>query len=430
MASPDPVDNDLVARLTGVRSSKPSYYRQYRHTAESLDRSIRALESASVLLSRVPAGPEQLVDGFVDAAAGIFDAPWAVLLAEHPAFAAEHHVAAAAVEGGNHRPVPRAAERFLRLVASDPVAAAGPSPDWLAVSLAWDDNGGRGWLATGLPIEREADDTDRALLSTLGHQLVAAVRSAYLLVQAEQLRAEAGNVRRELARVREQELVERERQRIARDLHDTVAQQVLGIGMKLEWCRRAVEGDAAVGGAPGQVEEQLVEARELARATVGRIRTTIAELTSDLPSRTGGLTAALREVVAEFGHRGPELVWREPAGLPAIPASSERAVVMVVREAVANAVVHARATQVLVGVDCGKDRLVVTVSDDGCGDPAALQTQLRDAIRTSGGGYHRGLANVYARVVEVGGSLAIEPAPSGGIQIAVAVPTDAHLVSG
>jgi Histidine kinase len=54
-------------------------------------------------------------------------------------------------------------------------------------------------------------------------------------------------------------LVSAERHRIARDLHDSVAQSLIGIGLHLEWCQRHTDPDA-----PGY--ERLVASKELARA--------------------------------------------------------------------------------------------------------------------------------------------------------------------
>ena len=50
--------------------------------------------------------------------------------------------------------------------------------------------------------------------------------------------------REQLARVRQAEALSAERHRIARDLHDGVAQCLVGIGMHLEWCKRHTDPDA------------------------------------------------------------------------------------------------------------------------------------------------------------------------------------------
>ena len=58
-------ESQALAQLTGVRSSKPSYYREYRHTSASLDRSIRALASTSRALTAIASGAARLVEDFL-----------------------------------------------------------------------------------------------------------------------------------------------------------------------------------------------------------------------------------------------------------------------------------------------------------------------------------------------------------------------------
>lgn len=440
MERPEPGDSDLVAQLTGVRSSKPTFYPQYRDTAESLNRSITALESASSALTSVATGPEPLAEVFVAAAARIFDAPWALLLVDHEAFAASPHLAVATRDGPAGI---EEARRFVDAAPLDPNASSLQGmTDVLAVPLTWD-GGGRGWLATGLPVSRAPDETDRSLLSTLGHQLVAAVRSAHLFVQAAQLRDEADRLYREaaehslslakanrrlrhisleLARAREQELINGERQRIARDLHDTVAQQVLAIGMKIEWCRASVEGTA--------MESWLLEAKELARATVGGIRAAISDLTSEEPAVPGGFITSLEQVAVEFRQADFDVVLQLPRNVPSVPLLTGRALVMVVHEALANVAFHANATAAWIQVGHRGHQLRLAVDDNGAGDPVALREHLRSALNRTGQGYHRGLVNSYLRVRGLGGSLSIQRSGRGGVRILAVVPLDIDLGEG
>src|SRR4249920_1993202 len=79
-------ESQALAQLTGVRSSKLSYYREYRHTSASLDRSIRALASTSKALTAIGSGAARLVEDFLPAVAETLEADWAALVASHPAF--------------------------------------------------------------------------------------------------------------------------------------------------------------------------------------------------------------------------------------------------------------------------------------------------------------------------------------------------------
>jgi signal transduction histidine kinase len=441
MGPAEPADDDVVAKLTGVRSSKPNYYSQYRDTAHSLNRSVRALESASSALASVAAGPEQLVEVLVGSALQVFDAPWALVLVDHEAFAASPHLALTTDGRAGTDSVPIAASRFVDAAFRDQALAVPEvHDDFLAVLLRWED-GGSGWLATGLPAGRVPDEMDRSLLSTLGHQVVAAVRSAHLFAQAEQLRDQASqlyvdaadharslaevneqlrHVRLELARAREQQLINQERERIARDLHDMVAQQVLALGMKIEWCRASVQGTS--------VDAQLLEAKELARATVERIRATIFDLTSEDASAPNGLVACLDALVVEFRRANLDVMLETKSHIPGVPLATRRALVAVAHEALANVAFHANATSAWIQVEQHEGGLQIAVDDNGAGVASALRDHLRLELYRAGESRHRGLANSYIRLHELGGMLEIEPSEHGGIRMVAVVPTDLNVL--
>jgi signal transduction histidine kinase len=442
MGPAEPADDDVVAKLTGVRSSKPNYYSQYRDTAHSLNRSVRALESASSALASVAAGPEQLVEVLVGSALQVFDAPWALVLVDHEAFANSPHLTITTTDGrAGTDSVPIAASRFVDAAFRDQALAVPEvQDDFLAVLLRWED-GGSGWLATGLPAGRVPDEMDHSLLSTLGHQMVAAVRSAHLFAQAEQLRDQASqlyveasnharslaeinerlrHVRLELARAREQQLINQERERIARDLHDMVAQQVLALGLKIEWCRAAVQGTS--------VEAQLLEAKELARATIERIRATIFDLTSEDASAPNGLVACLDALVVEFRRANLDVVLETMSLIPGIPLTTRRALVAVAHEALANVAFHANATSAWIQVEQHEGGLQLAVDDNGAGGAGALRDHLRLGLYRAGESRHRGLANSYLRLQELGGTLEIKQSEHGGIRIVAIVPADLNVL--
>ena len=182
---------DVLARLTGVRTSKLSFYKQYRRTSESLDRSILALASVSKALTAVDAGPASLVESFLPAVVETMGAQWAALVAEYSAFPEQPYARMATREG--LLALPDLPAEVLALLQEPPPAGSHSPADCHDVAghcvpLRWDS--GWGWLAVGLPDSR-TDDTDAALMTTLAHQVVAAVQASYLLVERERLRAVA-----------------------------------------------------------------------------------------------------------------------------------------------------------------------------------------------------------------------------------------------
>jgi signal transduction histidine kinase len=105
-----------------------------------------------------------------------------------------------------------------------------------------------------------------------------------------------------------------------------------------------------------------------------------------------------------------------------LPSDAERSLFRVAGEALFNAAVHAQGTVAVVRLAFRKDRLVLSVSDDGSGDPEHVRRSLRVAAAGDLDGSHRGLANMAERAREIGGTLRIRRAPQGGIRLEVGVP--------
>jgi signal transduction histidine kinase len=105
-----------------------------------------------------------------------------------------------------------------------------------------------------------------------------------------------------------------------------------------------------------------------------------------------------------------------------LPSAAERSLFRVAGEALFNAAVHAEATVAVVRLSFRKDRLVLSVADDGTGDPERVRRSLRVAAANDIDGSHRGLANMAERAREFGGLLQVQRARQGGIRVQVSVP--------
>ncbi|MPZ62635.1 MAG: sensor histidine kinase [Propionibacteriales bacterium] len=434
-SAPALTDPDWYRRLVGVRSSKTTYYPEYRHTADSRDRSIRALEPVSRALTTLEGGPERLVEAVVSAAAEIFSADGVACLISHPAFGERPYLLLAAAEGGSGViPPPELAAVVNAHVGHD--VGGGVVHRLLLTALVWNDRS-VGWLAVRLPAGRVPDETDEAILRTLANQTVVAIQNSWLYTDAERSRAEAmraydemalhvrdletrnrqlHEARSALAEAREREAVAEERQRIARELHDHVAQHVLSIGMNIEWCRGVT--------ADPEVVDRLMLAKELARSTVDYIRRAIFELSAVGDPVSRGLPFALRHLVTdEFGLGASAVTVRVVGRSVRLPEAVERALYMIAREAVFNAFQHAAAQGVTMRLSYCPGSVRLSVTDDGYGDAQALRRHLQDAGQWLADGFHCGLVNMAARARELGGELSITRAPGHGIRIRVWVPT-------
>jgi signal transduction histidine kinase len=246
-------------------------------------------------------------------------------------------------------------------------------------------------------------------------------RAAELTRRNEQLRRARGH----LARVRQAELVSAERHRIARDLHDSVAQCLVGIGMHLEWCHRHLDPASPA-------YERLVASKELARAGLGWVRSAVEEL-SGFEQPGTGLGQALRDLAADFRSAGQLRVSvRVTARQRQLPSAVEHALFQIAQEGLWNAVRHAHATQAWLSLAYGEDQILLSVSDDGSGDPAVVGRYLTTATsspvtpsqRAARRGRH-GLRNIAERAAELGGEVTLRRRRGGGVRISVRVPVAA-----
>src|ERR1700761_3918900 len=243
-------------------------------------------------------------------------------------------------------------------------------------------------------------------------------RAAELTRRNEQLR----RAREHLARVRQAELVNAERHRIARDLHDSVAQCLVGIGMHLEWCHRHLDPDAPA-------YERLVASKELARAGLGWVRSAVEEL-SGLEQPGTGLEQALRDLAADFRSAGQLRVSvRVTARQRQLPPAVEHALFQIAQEGLWNVVRHAHATQAWLSLAYAEDQILLSVSDDGSGDPAVVGRYLTTAApgpvalgeRAPGRSRH-GLRNIAEWAAELGGEVRLRRRRGGGLRVSVRVP--------
>jgi signal transduction histidine kinase len=189
-----------------------------------------------------------------------------------------------------------------------------------------------------------------------------------------------------------------ERRRIARDLHDGLAQELAFIVSQSR------------GRAAADRLEQLASAAERA---LDDSRAAIAALTRPLDEP---LDTALARVAGEVAERfGARATLDLQEGVE-VPAPLREALLRIAGEAIANATRHGGAHAIAVELSQATD-LRMTVADDGCGfDPA-------DPPRRPGGGF--GLTSMRERAEAIGGSLALRSAAGSGATVEVVVPWSA-----
>jgi signal transduction histidine kinase len=408
---------DLEA-LTGIRSGKPSFYPEYRHSAERLRRVILALDQISAALVRTVEGSEALVRAVVSAAAEHLSARWLVFALVDGCLpdAAPRHLVLGPhrIEVADPELVPHEVRGHVRAVragdfADDHSGDTRRRHAHVPVCLAERVVGG---FAAWTGPDRDIDATDESVLRILAGQTAAALRNCALFQNLARRNVELQHTQEELFAAQQRQVLDTERHRIARELHDSVTQYVISAGMQIEMCRGELADPALRG--------RLEQAKDLTRRAVERLRSAIYALSEDEQGEDG-LPAMLERLTRV--HLPDQLrVEVRIGGHPvALPAAAEQSLFRIAGEALFNTAVHADARHALVRLSYRKDRVVLSVSDDGRGVAEEVRRCLRAASSYLSGD-HRGLPNMQARARELGGTLRLTRSRLGGLQVQVSVP--------
>ncbi len=199
-------------------------------------------------------------------------------------------------------------------------------------------------------------------------------------------------------RSRELSLV-RERDRIARDLHDTVIQNLYATGLGLQAAQRG-------GTDPADVQERISRAIGSIDATVREIRATIFAL-QDTPSHVRGTRSRFLALIEEMGGL-LDLPVRLRLDGPidtAVGRPLADELLPVLRESLTNVAKHAQATSVVVRIEVLDGAVELEVVDDGVGLPAVL--------RPNG----MGITNIRERAALLGGEVEFSSVDGGGTRV-------------
>jgi two-component system NarL family sensor kinase len=235
------------------------------------------------------------------------------------------------------------------------------------------------------PVPRKLSASDLRLLSVTGAQIGLAVERGRL---AEE---EAGAAR------------SAERTRLAREIHDTLAQDLAAIALQLESALRSLPADSPAA-------QRIATALDVARTSLAQARTSVLSLRSDpLAGRAlaTALAALSRRLTSETGMR----VTFHQRGATALPSDVEGELFRIASEALANARLHAHASRIVIELSDEGDTVVLRIRDDGAGfEPAAVV------------GDRYGMRGMEERAHLAGGRLRVESDRAGGTLIEAVVP--------
>jgi PAS domain S-box-containing protein len=235
------------------------------------------------------------------------------------------------------------------------------------------------------------DESDIFTLQILADQIAVAIENARLYEAGQRL------------------AVSEERNRLARELHDSVTQELFSMTMIAGALPALIERR------PEAARERAVRLYDLARGALAEMRALLFALRPAALAEEG-LCSALTKHAAAFENQTGIIAHLEIENESRLPQPVEEALYRVAQEALNNVAKHSRARNVWITLAISDDRTALIVCDDGEGfDPLIL------AGRTPG----MGMASMRERVEALGGTLALAATPGGGVTVRVTVPVGA-----
>jgi two-component system NarL family sensor kinase len=232
---------------------------------------------------------------------------------------------------------------------------------------------------------------DIEILSAIGHQIATAIERTQLAEQSTRMA-----------------LVE-ERNRLAREVHDTLAQELTGIALQLE------AADALLEHSPDRARARIRQALERTRESLAEARRSVLDLRAG-PLERQALPAALETLSQRFtAETGTPVASLLALAGPRLPARVEEALYRIAQEALVNIRRHAQASAVRIELRQESDSVQLIVADNGRG----FDAQLPGADAHPHG---FGLIGMQERARLLNGVMQISSCPGAGAQVEVTIP--------
>jgi len=348
----------------------------------ALDKSIAVMEADAGILCVLDEPREELV---ATAQRGISDELFAQV---RRAKLSEHAVGAQVIRTG--KPV-AIGDAFLDPQLAD-VAKREGLRSFLAIPLKAKGKS-VGVLALARRHERQFSVADAELLSTIAGQVGMAIQNAALHAQVQSL------------------AVVEERERIAREMHDGVAQVLGYINAQSLAIRKLVASSRL-----SEAQAELTRMEEAVQQVYAEVREAILSLRTS-PGSGGGLLSSLQGYLEQYREMTGIQVTMEvhgPMGAVRLPPTTEIQLMRIVQEALSNVRKYAKARTVTVGLNLEGEVFELAVKDDGQGfDPERLPLR----------GWPRfGLQTMRERAQAIGGTFRVESHPGSGTSVFIRVP--------
>jgi signal transduction histidine kinase len=230
---------------------------------------------------------------------------------------------------------------------------------------------------------------DVLVIQSLGDQIAIAIENARLVEQSQEL------------------AVLEERTRLARELHDSVAQSLFSIDLSARAVSTYLKKNRA------KADEELQLLRKTAHDALQEMRSLIFGL-RPVSFKDTGLVEAIQNEISRLQQRGGSEIVLLEQGICPLTARIEHHLFRIVQETVRNALVHSKANKITVKIGCDDHWVQLSVWDDGKG------FDIQQALDSRNKNY--GLVGLYERVEMLHGELAIDSSPGKGSRIDVRLP--------
>jgi signal transduction histidine kinase len=208
--------------------------------------------------------------------------------------------------------------------------------------------------------------------------------------------------------------VETERNRIARDIHDTVAQSLFGITYSLDACITMLPEKA------GDVRQELVELRSLANSAHDEVRRSIFDLWPSALTMELFMADLTNYVNSCCRPRSFSIVFNHHGDFNSLSSGMRRTVYRMAQEALANSARHSGAQSARLCLAVTGQEVFLDISDQGKGFDPSL------ALSRSQNREHFGLHGIQERAIALGGDCEIVSQPNMGARIMINLPINGH----
>jgi PAS domain S-box-containing protein len=212
--------------------------------------------------------------------------------------------------------------------------------------------------------------------------------------------------RKRLEQVSRQEAILKERNRLARDVHDNLAQGLTSIVLQLEACEEVLTRE------PQEAQKHIERARSVARSSLEEARRSLVAMQAPILHETS-LPDAIEQIISDLRQESSARIELSVHGTPRpLSLEMQEHLLRVSQEALRNAIRHAKAKEVRVELTYDPDAVGMLVEDNGIGFSA----------RKVRGGLGLGLTIMRERASELGAQFNLRSQPGKGTCVEVRMP--------